>query len=378
MCVTVCLQEALREAAAAEALAAIEAAGDGGHTIEVPATQASELEALLAAWSQQALQQQQQQQQAGAPAGSSSAGLLLRHGSSLPRSTSRSIAPLLTAQAPQCAASPSEAAAAAAACDGSSSGSLGRVSLSRLQLGLVLDERRLKELLAGGIQDANLVGGLLGCFGQLFTATLAPGWQKDAAGAAADSLSRSSSSASAAAVAANPAVATTDICSGNGADQKSDQQKSEPCGMLTVRNNDVTRVRAELESASFVSAVAPRIAVRLLHIVALAVVLKFLPGSGSSSKRLEYVNKVFGHIAEYLGRDCLDLLLCLDVAAAATEAGGLQVSVQGVSPAAAGGGSSSSGAVGSSGSPSWLVYVINDVNLLTVLDTVKLIMDYSS
>lgn len=88
--------------------------------------------------------------------------------------------------------------------------------------------------------------------------------------------------------------------------------------------------------------------------------------------------QVFGHIAEYLGRDCLDLLLCLDVAAAATEAGGLQVSVQGVSPAAAGGGSSSSGAVGSSGSPSWLVYVINDVNLLTVLDTVKLIMDYSS
>ncbi|WIA20415.1 hypothetical protein OEZ85_004831 [Tetradesmus obliquus] len=243
-------------------------------------------------------------------------------------------------------------------------------------LGLVVDERRLKELLAGGIQDANLVGGLLGCFGQLFTATLAPGWQKDSPGAAADSLSRSSSSASAAAAAAN-----IDISSGKEADQKSDQlqQKSEPCGMLTVRNNDVTRVRAELESASFVSAVAPRIAVRLLHIVALAVVLKFLPGSGSSSKRLEYVNKVFGHVAEYLGRDCLDLLLCLDVAAASSEAGGLQVSVQGVSPAAAGGGSSSSGgAVCRSGSPSWPVYVINDVNLLTVLDTVKLIMDYSS
>jgi hypothetical protein len=68
--------------------------------------------------------------------------------------------------------------------------------------------------------------------------------------------------------------------------------------MLSVRNNDVTRVRAELESASFVSAVPPRIAVRLLHIAALAVVLKFLSsssndGSGSSSsKRLEYVNKV--------------------------------------------------------------------------------------
>jgi hypothetical protein len=93
--------------------------------------------------------------------------------------------------------------------------------------------------------------------------------------------------------------------------------------------------------------------------------------------------QVFGHIAEYLGRDCLDLLLCVDVAAAASEAGSLQVSVQGVSPAAATGGSSSNtGAAGASaaggGGPSWPVYVINDVNLLTVLDTVKLIMDYSS
>jgi hypothetical protein len=95
--------------------------------------------------------------------------------------------------------------------------------------------------------------------------------------------------------------------------------------------------------------------------------------------------QVFGHIAEYLGRDCLDLLLCLDVAAAANEAGSLQVSVQGISPSAAGTSSSSSssgnaaaGGGGSSSSPSWPVYVINDVNLLTVLDTVKLIMDYSS
>jgi hypothetical protein len=71
------------------------------------------------------------------------------------------------------------------------------------------------------------------------------------------------------------------------------------------------------------------------------------------------------------------------VAAAASEAGGLQVSVQGVSPSAAAANNSSSNAAGaaassSSSSPSWPVYVINDVNLLTVLDTVKLIMDYSS
>jgi hypothetical protein len=137
------------------------------------------------------------------------------------------------------------------------------------------------------------VGGLLGCFGQLFTANIAPGWQK-AGSAAADSLSRSSSSASAAAAAAANADASSSS-TGAAGEQKSDQQQA-PCGMLTVRNNDITRVRAELESASFVSAVAPRIAVRLLHIVALAVVLKFLSGDGSSSssssKRLEYVNKV--------------------------------------------------------------------------------------
>jgi hypothetical protein len=145
-------------------------------------------------------------------------------------------------------------------------------------------------------QDANLVGGLLGCFGQLFTATLAPGWQKSAA-ASSDSLSRSSSSASAAAAATANADVSSAAASAAAVEQKSDQQ--EPCGMLTVKNNDITRVRAELESASFVSAVAPRIAVRLLHIVALAVVLKFLSGSdntssssSSSRKRLEYVNKV--------------------------------------------------------------------------------------
>jgi hypothetical protein len=162
---------------------------------------------------------------------------------------------------------------------------------------LLLSLLLLLLLLLLSLQDANLVGGLLGCFGQLFTAHLAPGWQKP--GTSSDSLSRSSSSASAAAAAANADASG----SSNGAagEQKSDQQR-EPCGMLTVKNNDITRVRAELDSASFVSAVAPRIAVRLLHIVALAVVLKFFSGDGSSgasgagssssSKRLDYVNKV--------------------------------------------------------------------------------------
>lgn len=80
---------------------------------------------------------------------------------------------------------------------------------------------------------------------------------------------------------------------------------------------------------------------------------------------------MFNHITEYLGRDCLDLLTCVDVAAAATPEGDLQIMVKGVAPAAHASSSSSN-------SVSWPVYVINDVNLLTVLDTIKLILDYSA
>jgi hypothetical protein len=109
--------------------------------------------------------------------------------------------------------------------------------------------------------------------------------------------------------------------------------------------------------------------------------------------------QVFTHIAEYLGRDCLDLLVCVDVAAAAispaaagSHAGSssalqqqlpaLQLLLAGAAPgagasAAAGptGGGSSSSAAGGGGA---CCYIINDVNLLTVLETVRLLMDYSS
>jgi hypothetical protein len=62
-----------------------------------------------------------------------------------------------------------------------------------------------------------------------------------------------------------------------------------PQAIVTLRNNEVTRVKANLEAASFESAVSPRIAVRLLHMLVLAVAHKF--GSGSS-KRLEIIHKV--------------------------------------------------------------------------------------
>jgi hypothetical protein len=88
---------------------------------------------------------------------------LLRHGSSLPRSNSSSVAPLLAAPAASClsaGALPSSAGAAAAAAPNgvTCSGSIGRVLLSRLSLGLVLDERRLQELLAGGIKVGTCFG----------------------------------------------------------------------------------------------------------------------------------------------------------------------------------------------------------------------------
>lgn len=120
--------------------------------------------------------------------------------------------------------------------------------------------------------------------------------------------------------------------------------------------------------------------------------------------------QVFTHVAEYLGRDCLDLLVCVDVAAtaaapttasipsAAGGAGGgggggglgasslqqqgpaLQLLLAGAAPGASSAGSSanSAAASGSGGGGGACCYLINDVNLLTVLDTVRLLMDYSS
>lgn len=115
--------------------------------------------------------------------------------------------------------------------------------------------------------------------------------------------------------------------------------------------------------------------------------------------------QVFTHVAEYLGRDCLDLLVCVDVAAAAVEptpaaaaaAGGgaqgstllqqqqqgpaLQLLLAGAAPGT-GPGAGVGPTGGSSGSSSSTggacCYIINDVNLLTVLETVRLLMEYSS
>jgi hypothetical protein len=130
------------------------------------------------------------------------------------------------------------------------------------------------------LQDAQVIGGLLGCFGQLFTATLAPGWTEQAAAAA-----EAADVTSGGAVPAAPDNLAAGGSSGNGGGSST----ASPQAVLTVSNNDVTRVRANLEAASFESAVPPSTAVRLLQVVCLAVALKFFD---SSSKRMTWLSKV--------------------------------------------------------------------------------------
>lgn len=94
-------------------------------------------------------------------------------------------------------------------------------------------------------------------------------------------------------------------------------------------------------------------------------------------------SQIFTHVAEYLGRDCLDLLVCVDAAATAVHAAGstgpaLQLLLSGAAqgPGGSAGANGSSSSSGNGGGA--CCYIINDVNLLTVLETVRLLMDYSS
>jgi hypothetical protein len=127
------------------------------------------------------------------------------------------------------------------------------------------------------VQDGSVISGLLSCFGELFTASIAPGWpqhqqqQQHVPSAASPAASLDGNGGSPRSAAAETAV---------------------PQAIVTLQNNEVTRVRAELEAAAFESAVPPRIAVRLLHMLLLAVVHKFSGSGEGSSKRLAKLNKV--------------------------------------------------------------------------------------
>ena len=115
----------------------------------------------------------------------------------------------------------------------------------------------------------------LGCFGQLFMATVAPGWPVQQQ----DSLL-------AASVDGGGTGGSISSCGGG-------TSPSNPQAIMTLHSNEVIRVKANLEAASFESAMSPRIAVRLLHMLLLAVAVAHKFGSGSS-KRLEVIHKVGG------------------------------------------------------------------------------------
>lgn len=274
----------------------------------------------------------------------------------------------------------------------------------RIALALKLDEERLADLLSGGTagaQDAQLLGRLLGCYGDLFSASLDVGW-------------------------------CTDPEDPEGLAQKA------KC-MLTVANNDVTRVSANVETLMFQSSVSPKLAVRwvtatsnrhyctcaiilrshtapcrlwhylilsanitcglkaqcliaamcpavclpprMLHAVAAGLTLRFYP---KDSYQMRFWDKLFGQITEYLSKDALHAMLCLTAHAdivrpPAALSHGLPATVD-MGPGAAKLKVVISGDSGSQ--PQGLAHVapiffVNDINLLTVLDSFKLLAEAS-
>ncbi|KAL6760425.1 hypothetical protein V8C86DRAFT_3132417 [Haematococcus lacustris] len=157
---------------------------------------------------------------------------------------------------------------------------VGQVALRRLSLSLKLDEERLSELLADAGGDASggsrgLLGLLMGCYGDLFSTSLDVGWRPDTREGAEEGATR-------------------------------------PACMLTVANNEVTRVSASLESLIFQSCVSPRVAVRVLSAVVTGLLLRFYP---RDSYQVRFWQRLFRHLHEYLGRDSLDALASLSASA---------------------------------------------------------------
>jgi uncharacterized membrane protein YgcG len=136
-----------------------------------------------------------------------------------------------------------------------------------------------------------------------------------------------------------------------------------PRGCVSVATNDVARAFFELESAAFESALSPRVAVRLLHALAAGLAAKFLEASG---RRLSWLEALFEHLEEYLGRDALDAALALEARAEGAGGGRLRLHLSGL-------GGGPGGGSGGGGGGSAAVSLVNDVDLLTVLDTVQLL-----
>ncbi|KXZ48833.1 hypothetical protein GPECTOR_25g418 [Gonium pectorale] len=245
-----------------------------------------------------------------------------------------------------------------------------KLCVKKLALSLKLDEERIAELLSGGATNAtttatttatsppssgpaaapaapatapppgsaaagaDIAGRLLGCYGDLFGASLDLGWRPES--------------------------------EADGAAQRA-------CCMLSVASNDITRLRADVEGLWFQSSVSPRLAVRVLQAVVIALVLKF---HAADSYSIRFWNRAFNQLHEYLSRGSLDVAVCLSVRAAVDrptgrlriELSGQDLNAPASSSAAAAGGDGLLGRV-------FPLYLLNDVNLMTVLDSVKLLTE---
>mmetsp|Transcript_20153 Transcript_20153/g.36210 ORF Transcript_20153/g.36210 Transcript_20153/m.36210 type:complete len:1754 (-) Transcript_20153:729-5990(-) len=191
---------------------------------------------------------------------------------------------------------------------------VGRLSLRRVGLSLVLDDRRLKSLLKGLMaSSAALIGSgggtgntgtgnkksksksslaaeLLACHGDLFSASLDVGW-----------------------VPKKPIARVDGSPSPRRKNGESPSKAMESCCMLTVANSEITRVKAEVESFWFQSCVAPKLAIRVLQTVVLSLIRKFGDGGESASSTYSQIFwcKIFDHIHEYVSKGSLDMMVCL-------------------------------------------------------------------
>lgn len=177
-----------------------------------------------------------------------------------------------------------------------SSPPIGRLSVRKLLLALRLDEERVVELLGlsslssssnnqqqqqqeGGVSGEGetsppllnsdlLAGRLLGCFGDLFSASMDIGWRSE---------------------------------------PEADGSCPPRC-MLTIANNDVSRVRAQVESLLFQSCVSPRLAVCSAYSISANLLLRWYL---EDSWEMRWHHRLWSLIQEVLCKESLDVTVCL-------------------------------------------------------------------
>lgn len=245
---------------------------------------------------------------------------------------------------------------------------IGHLLLQGLSLAMKLDERKLGQWLTCGVRDGELLGSLLTRFGDLMSVRL------QGQEAPAPPVSRTSTLSKSGSL-------------GRGREDKQEGEIDEitqPLATIKLKTNYVTRLRGDLDTLCFQSDVAPRTAIRLLH----AVIAAFIAEYGVRKDRdMKWVDSLFDHLDEYLSKETLEVSMALMAAAEVQEAptppgvlgmpstdvnqtpeveGRLKVVLS--NPPSSGPHQEDLG--------TWPLVFINDLSLLTVLDTFKLLMDY--